>query len=285
MHDFESRWRLWRREMLKIVVSKESLQELEAHLLDSMDRKMEAGMGQEQAFEASVRELGSPGELASHYSSRLAVADRIGLGFTLACWVLGGLGCSLMVASLPGLLSVHVATILMGYWTLVCAAGMSLWIFFRGWKSNLDRPAESAFRGLWIRMFEISALLFGSGILLGSLWSRDKWGNYWNHDPREYAGLVICLISLVCGISARFRAINILFVAAMSVTALLAGLWCYFLPKYLPGSLHTYGISSQDPWRAFLLALLGTLIPVAMMTWVLAKKQGAKIPLAPDSGG
>lgn len=285
MPNSESRWRLWRREMLKIAISKESLLELEAHILDSMDRKMAAGMSEEQAFEASARELGSPRELALHFSSRLAVADRIGLGFTLFCWGVGCLGCSLMVASLPALLSFHVATILMGYWTLVCVAGMSLWIFFRGWKSNLEKPTESALRRLWIRMFEISALLFGSGIVLGSIWSHDKWGNYWSHDPREYGGLVICLISMACGILARFRSINILLVAAMGVTALLAGLWCYFLPNYLQGSLHTYGISSQYPWWAFLLALLGTLITVGMMTWVLAKRQRTKIPFAPDSGG
>lgn len=285
MHNSEFRWSLWRREMLKIVVSQERLQELEAHLLDSMDRKMDAGMSEEQAFEESARELGSPRDLAIHFSQKIAKADRLGLGFTLAFWVVGGLVCALMVSNLPGILSVHVATILLGYWTLVCAAGMSLWVFVRGWKSHFDQITQSAFRALWIRMFEISALLFASGLLLGSIWSRDKWGSYWNHDPREYACLLICFVSLACGIFSRIQAINILSLAAMSMTALLAGLWCYFLPNYLPGSLHSYGNTTQDPWKLFLLALPGTLIPVASMFWILAKKQGTKIPVLPDSGG
>ena len=80
----------WRRQMaaggLKSI---EALDELESHLRDDIEVQVRSGVGEERAFEAALRRLGSPGQLRSEFakSSRLEAGPRrtVRWGFYFFC--------------------------------------------------------------------------------------------------------------------------------------------------------------------------------------------------------
>jgi hypothetical protein len=67
MRDVESQITAWRRGMRAAGLKAAVLEELEAHLRDDIERRMQMGLGAHEAFDAAARRLGAAAELRSEF--------------------------------------------------------------------------------------------------------------------------------------------------------------------------------------------------------------------------
>lgn len=79
------------------------------------------------------------------------------------------------------------------------------------------------------------------GIILGSIWGKSAWGNWWNWDPKETWALITWLIyasyihSCLLGTNTSKK------LSLVSILGFLACLFTYLGVNYLLGGLHSYG--------------------------------------------
>ncbi|MCQ2096047.1 MAG: cytochrome c biogenesis protein CcsA [Bacteroidaceae bacterium] len=109
------------------------------------------------------------------------------------------------------------------------------------------RLPDSLAHGIENGLMRSSSALLVLGMLTGSVWARQAWGDYWTWDPKENWAAVTWLVSLIHIHIPRHHhrwrlAILLLAFLALQVT--------WYGVNYLPSasdSLHTYGTSYQIP--------------------------------------
>jgi hypothetical protein len=80
MAELESKITAWRNEMLAAGISLDAVAELESHLRDDVARQIKSGIGENEAFDSSVRQLGKTAELQiefQKFGSRNGVITRV----------------------------------------------------------------------------------------------------------------------------------------------------------------------------------------------------------------
>lgn len=136
----------------------------------------------------------------------------------------------------------HVAAYMLAYMILFKATGQAAGQLFRGAASAEAGliPREQA----TYRVVRFGFPLLTLGLLLGAVWGKLAWGNYWNWDPKELWSLVTWLVFLVYlhfryVFGARYPRVNALLVCAGSVAIVLTLLWVNLASRLFPG-MHTY---------------------------------------------
>jgi ABC-type transport system involved in cytochrome c biogenesis permease subunit len=135
----------------------------------------------------------------------------------------------------------HVAVYMLSY---VLMAKATFWAFaqLRGLAIDDQESSVSAEQATY-RMVCAGLPLLTAGLLLGSIWGQQAWGDYWGWDPKELWSLVSWL--LYVGylhfrtlFGARHARLNSLWVIMGLVAILITLLWVN-LSRLFPG-LHNY---------------------------------------------
>lgn len=126
----------------------------------------------------------------------------------------------------------HVSIYMFSYAVLGCATLLMLINLYR---HSPDRQQAAN------RLLRLGIALFGIGMLLGALWAKQAWGNYWNWDAKEtWAAMAwtLYLTALHCDRKHTKTA------AIVSLVAFMALQMCWWGIRYLPqaaDSAHVYG--------------------------------------------
>src|SRR5258706_6996003 len=129
MFDLESQIRGWRSELAAAMGNvPEPLDELESHLRDDIDRRIQLGADAQSAFEAARAQLGEAARLAQEFaktSDRRWIPRWIAIGTVAAAVLLSAIWATARASSgkVGPLMAWHVITIVGGY-VAVLAVGM-----------------------------------------------------------------------------------------------------------------------------------------------------------------
>lgn len=101
------------------------------------------------------------------------------------CFLNPGLGDALPAQLRTVLFPIHVSSCMLGYGaffiSFLCGIGFI--------KTNSIVYDSVSFRAIGFGL-----VCFSAGIIIGSIWAKQAWGNYWSWDPKETAALVTWII-------------------------------------------------------------------------------------------
>jgi ABC-type transport system involved in cytochrome c biogenesis permease subunit len=135
----------------------------------------------------------------------------------------------------------HVAAYMISYVILAKACAPAVMrLFVERSKDGYLVPYEKGTYTLVLLGFPLLTL----GLVLGAVWGKLAWGDYWNWDPKELASLVSWLVYLgylhfryMYG--QRFARVNSLCVIA-GLVAIVITLYCVSLLSIFKGGMHSY---------------------------------------------
>lgn len=127
----------------------------------------------------------------------------------------------------------HVGSIMLSYtlFALICLNSIAALVH----KSDPEITASSR------RMMYPAIILLAVGTVIGSIWAKEAWGNYWSWDPKETWALITLLIYSfsICkngfSLLKKDTAYNI-----FCIFAFIAVLFTYFGVNYILGGMHSY---------------------------------------------
>ncbi len=251
--------RQWRRKTARSTgFPPELLDELQDHLLALVEEEIRSGHSTSRAWSEALARLGPPTALDNPTPPP---AKTPAPGFPWARWGIAALSAALLAAVLlpdypafSPLLSFHVAAITTGYLAVFLAgavAGLSL--IQRLFRSSTLETFRRRVRKL-SALSGAAALLTGLGFLTGALWAQAHWGRFFDWDPRETGGLLVCLWTLFTFLGLKTRRLG--GHSAMSTTCAASALvaWSWFGANFVlaPNGLHAYGLSSSMVWAALI---------------------------------
>lgn len=228
--------------------SRETLDELENHLREEVEKLLRSGLSETEAFQRAVAKLGSPATLAGEFE-KLRGASWLPVKLVAGIGIAGALVLFIMIIpSLAGqqwswLLGAHVFTITLGYSATLLLGTLGICFVAQRSVSSFSSLRADALSRASLAFAWTAAGLTAAGVLLGMLWTRGAWGRYWDWDPKEIGGLCV-LIWLAGYIAAhRVRWATAHGILALSVFGNVVVLLAWFEPNRLAG-LHSYGSSS-----------------------------------------
>lgn len=128
----------------------------------------------------------------------------------------------------------HVAVYMLAYALCACAFVVALFSFFRKDK-----------RSSWIYIVDdlmmYTSIFLSMGLIMGSLWAKEVWGDFWTWDPKEnWAGITL-VCSLACVYIRYYFPKRIYVALLLTILCFLCLQMCWYGVNYLPHpSLHTY---------------------------------------------
>ncbi len=172
----------WRKLMLRSV-GRERIAELENHLRESIEARVQIGLSKEEAFNQAVDKIGWPWDLATEFRKSqpplwLPLKAAIAIG-ALAAIALG-IAFGMRFTDKPDrlLLAFHVYTLTFGYIATFLIGAMGICFVSQRLAADIS-PArlQSLARPLFI--FSIVAVAFTNvGLIAGLLWMKMEWGSH-----------------------------------------------------------------------------------------------------------
>lgn len=139
---------------------------------------------------------------------------------------------------MPALQSVwfipHVTVYMFSYSVLGCAFIIALTGLFRHKEEYLHTADNLVYAGV---------AFLSIGMLLGSLWAKEAWGNYWSWDPKETWAVITWMGYLLYIHLRLFRRTGQKTLYALLIVSFLALQMCWYGVNYLPAaqqSVHLY---------------------------------------------
>ena len=133
----------------------------------------------------------------------------------------------------------HVIVYMMAYALLGANVVFVLYLWFRP-KKHVITPQEL---GLCDTLIRIGWAFLTLGMVMGALWAKQAWGDYWSWDPKEtWAAATWFSYLLYLHLRQRVKDTDVLF--AVSIFSFLLLQMCWWGINYLPSaqgmSVHTY---------------------------------------------
>lgn len=223
MHDLEKSIAAWRQAMATAPgIGRETLDELEDHLREHAERLVRSGLGEAEAFQRALTELGSPPAIASEFRKLnpptwWPVKVVVGIGIAVALLLAGFLAARFETGRLNLLLAIHVFTVTLGYTSVFLLGFLGICFVGRRCYSDVNPASLKPLVRFSFIFGCVAAGLTAVGIVLGAVWARGAWGRYWAWDLKETGGLCV-LVWLICFLIAhRLRQATARGVLVMSV--------------------------------------------------------------------
>ena len=178
---------------------RDSIRELESHLRDAVQERLKTEASAEAAWRAAVAQLGTPDVIAAEYGKLppCAIWHWWPAKVVLAGYLLSCLGlCSLVFRIAGGpkadpLLAAHVLILTFGYVIGFAASAIAVWSVlsraFQGWSQVETEVLRTSTR--WAAAAGLGLTVIG--IVLGAVWARLHWGDYWYGTLPELCALAI----------------------------------------------------------------------------------------------
>lgn len=198
MFNLEIHLEQWRKQ-LQSSLPPQTLNELENHLRDDYERRIQEGASPEEAFQRACTQLGDPDRLSVEFAKLQAQpwwAARC--AFLLTLILMGTLITSTICGGLAGqlpLLWVHVLAVLGGYVTMFIMGSLgAIYLLARPFGLEPITHRESI-RTTILRLAMCATISTGVATVLGMQWAHENLGRYWAWDPKERAAFLIFLWS------------------------------------------------------------------------------------------
>lgn len=199
MFDLEKAICDWRESMsARLPLQRDSVAELESHLRDAVQKHEQSGLSLEDAWAASLKQLGDPDGIAQEYGKLTGrsvwrwLPAQIVLGTYAAVAVLMAVASSLAFANRgDALLAIHVWTITVGYLAVFAVGALAVSSILtravRGWSTTETDVFLQTTRSITT----VALALIVTGVILGGVWLRLTSGQFWNFDLREIGGIAL----------------------------------------------------------------------------------------------
>jgi ABC-type transport system involved in cytochrome c biogenesis permease subunit len=278
MHSLEHMIAEWRKTMVAAPnIGRETLDELENHLRETVDQLVRSGMIESDAFHQAVTQLGSPLTLAAEF-------QKLNQPTWLPVQVVSGIGIAAVVAMTVFLIHLeerrtsllldsHVFTLTLGYTATLLIGVLGICFVCQRCFSDFSPFRLESLARISFAFGCGAAFLTAVGIVLGMVWSRREWGRFWGWDPKEIGGLSIILWQIFYLFAHRLRRNSQRGVLGMSVLGNIIVILGSIGPNLLPG-FHRYGAPGSS---LFLLAAVASnfaffLIGLAPAGWLRLSK-------------
>jgi hypothetical protein len=249
MHDLERLIAEWRKTAATPDVSPETLDELETHLRETVDRLVCSGMTVASAFKRAVVELGHMPKISSEFrklDEPLWLPVKLAMGATALVALVTAIFVIARVDSGRSnlLLATHTFTVTLGYTMTLLIGGLG--ICFVSQRSFEDFPTSRLHSIARVSLVLGSIALFFTtlGVFLGMVWAKIEWSRYWAWDSKEIGGLSV-IVWLTCYLIAhRFFKNSARGVLAISILGNIVVSLAWFGPQ--ANGLHQYGSANNS---------------------------------------
>lgn len=266
MFDLEAQISDWRRSMRQSLGGRpdagDTVEELESHLRDAVDRLVRSGRTPEQAWPAALAQLGGPEPLAAEFG-KLDGRRRAWLPARVAYVLFAAFAACVawFVASrryrggADTLLGWHVLTVTLGYTATFAVGALASWSVLARAVRGADERRAAGYRSAAVVLAAAGFALTAAGVVLGAWWAKGAWGRWWACDVKEVGGLlVLAWHGLVLCLLARRSTAPAAVLAGAAGNIVVSLSW--FGPKFDSGGLHDYGRGSGQWLTVFVAAQL-----------------------------
>lgn len=244
MASLEDRFAQWRRELAETLGgSAETLEELEGHLRDEVQRRIAAGESADTAFTDAATQLGSPAALAAEVARGQSAVPWLPVRLAVIVLIAGAgwLG-GMLLPRHDQLLAAHVLSVTLGYSiTLLIGAVAACYVLSRPFGAPGPRQMQGLLRAM--SYLTLAALVLTAlGVVLGAVWAREHLGRFWGWDPKECAALVVLLwdAAMIAIIRKRLLGDHAVVLLGFGGNVVVALAW--FGAAALGLGLHSYGV-------------------------------------------
>ncbi len=247
MHNLEQLIAEWRKTMMtEPNVGRETLDELENHLRENVDRLVRSGMTEPEAFQRAVTQLGGAPAIASEFQKLdqctwlpVKVITGIGVLATLAMAI--SLIARFDAGRLSFLLASHVFMVTLGYTTTFLVGTLGICFVGQRCFSDFSPLRVRSLTRVTFMLGCVAAGLTAVGLILGMVWAKAEWGRYWAWDVKEIGGFAVIVWQAFFLFAHRFVCGSARGVLVMSLLGnIVVGLG-WFGANLLYGGLHDYG--------------------------------------------
>jgi hypothetical protein len=258
MFNLESEIKAWRRHIQSFCRGdRGALDELEDHLREEISTLTRAGRSEQDAWSLALAKLGDPETLRSEFAKidRLPAFDRFAFGAMLgiaaimvAVFVILLIARGQRIVDQP-VLTIHVATITLGYSTGIFAAALASYNALRTYFANTNIPALNSVTLRMVRIASIAAAtLTLFGFAFGAIWALREWGKPFTMDPREIGALAIFASFIAASVATVRNAlparVSLTIAIAAGATVVIAGFGAAALHDSFPPLLTVLTIVS-----------------------------------------
>jgi ABC-type transport system involved in cytochrome c biogenesis permease subunit len=136
----------------------------------------------------------------------------------------------------------HVAAYMLSYIIMIMAAAQAIMQLAGGEGEDADGPRQYEL-ATW-RMVRLGFPLLLLGLVLGAVWGKLAWGDYWGWDPKELWSLASVLVYVGylhfrALFGARYSRVNAILAICGAAFIIITLLWVNLAAKIFPG-MHTY---------------------------------------------
>ncbi len=170
-----------------------------------------------------------------------------GVSLLLADYLPGGAGLQPLplVISNSTWLTVHVATIVLGYSAFSLAAGLAHY----GWGVYCFAPQkELLFKSVSnfvYRVVQVGVVFLIAGTAMGGAWANESWGRFWGWDPKETWAMITILVYMIILHARRCGRLREFGLVIGAISGFLVVLMTWYGVNYLLGTgLHSYGFGA-----------------------------------------
>src|SRR5258706_7003946 len=203
MFDLESQIRGWRSELAAAMGNvPEPLDELESHLRDDIDRRIQLGADAQSAFEAARAQLGQAKRVAQEFARtryRRWIPGWIAIGTVGAAVLLAAIWATARASSgkVGPLLAWHVITVTGGYVAVLAVGMLAAWSIFSSTILRRSAARTRALQPVALKLSIAATIMTTIGVVLGAFWAREHLGRYWGFDLKEIGGAAVIVWSVL----------------------------------------------------------------------------------------
>jgi len=214
MPDLEEKIAEWRKRMAAGgLKSAAVLDELESHLRDEFQERLAAGRSETEAVEIAIARIGSPGSLRTEFNkisgaTCLPVVIGACLWTMLAVIIVVLMLRRVFIGEMGALMFSHIIILTTGYLAAFLAGGFGIIYVCWQWFGRLSPAREQSLSKAAFWFTYISGGLVLGGFLLGTLWSKQHLGTYWQDCPRWWGCFCACMWTVALCLIQRFASIS-----------------------------------------------------------------------------
>jgi len=247
MPDLEPSITAWRKTLMAAPnVGRETLDELENHLRETVEQLVRSGVPETEAFQRAVAQLGPPESMALEFQKLnaarwLPVTAVTAVGAAAAVLLAAYLVSLIQAPGRGVLLLAHVLMITLGYGTAWLLGVLGICFVCQRCIADFSPRRLQFLSRVSFIYGQIALWLTVAGTVLGMIWSHGHWGRYWRWDASEIGALSV-VVWLICFLSAHrwsrisARGLFVLSILGSNVVSL-----AWFGPNLLAPGLHSYG--------------------------------------------
>lgn len=158
-------------------------------------------------------------------------------------------------------LTIHVATILLGFGAFVLAAGVAHYAWgvycFRASNETLFNTLSSLIH----RVIKIGVVFFIVGTVMGGFWASEAWGRFWGWDSKESWALITILVYMIILHARSCAWLREFGMVIGAMWGFLAVLMTWYGVNYILGvGLHSYGFGGGGNIVVLLIAAAEVLL-------------------------